>query len=636
VAEKAEGNPLFAEEIVSFLTEQGMLHAKDDKLQFDPATVAAALPTNVQSLIHARVDRLPPKDRALLQVAAVIGRRFDPKLLAGAAEETAIDDRLAAMQALDLVHTDARSTDYVFKHALVRDALYQSLLTQRRQELHAKIAEEIERRSGNRLIEVVEVLAHHYSRTNYANKAFIYLTGAGTKSLSVYSLDEAATHFSAAHSLLNKNPDCASDDQVINFLLSYSSQLDYSGQVNRQLDLLARYLARIDRLGDDPRVVLVRVVYAIALFVNARYRQAAAMQREASPMADRLGDVGSKAWTLATEILVTSIVEPKPLHEFEMLKAEAIKAASDMAEAIIQRAAGNYVFSDDSYLDERQRRIIAAFARRWTWFVIGVEEFFRGRINDARDAARELMKIGRLLNDPRSTSLGLSLLSMAALASESYSEALEYSEQSLAVAVTPVDRITALGMKLPVVVLLRRSEEGAMLLEAHRRRCVADGHLTDLNMTDTIFGVCKILQGNIKDGLHLIEEGILRLEKEGCRDWADWSRLNLAEIYLQMIAGNERPPLLILLRNLPILLRVMVTAPSRIPDLVKRALANPHFDPAGHHIGRAEMILGLFYKVKKKRALAVQHLTAAKRILSQFGETPILARVDTALAELKH
>jgi Trypsin-like peptidase domain len=195
----------------------------------------------------------------------------------------------------------------------------------------------------------------------------------------------------------------ARDDQVINFLLSYQSQLDYSTQVNRQLDLLARNLARIDRLGDDPRVVLVRVLYAIALFVNARYREAAAMQREASPMADRLGDAGSKAWTLATEILVTSIVEPKPLNEFEMLKAEAIKAASNMAEAIIQRAAGNYVFSDDAYLDEPQRRAIAAFARRWTWFVIGVEEVFRGRMNEARDAARELLKVGQLLSDPRST-----------------------------------------------------------------------------------------------------------------------------------------------------------------------------------------------------------------------------------------
>jgi hypothetical protein len=67
---------------------------------------------------------------------------------------------------------------------------------------------------------------------------------------------------------------------------------------------------------------------------------------------------------------------------------------------------------------------------------------------------------------------------------------------------------------------------------------------------------------------------------------------------------------------------------------VCRAHENPHFDPAGFHIGRAQMILGLLYKIKKKRALALQHLTEAKRILSQFGQSPILARVETSLAEL--
>ena len=175
-----------------------------------------------------------------------------------------------------------------------------------------------------------------------------------------------------------------------------------------------------------------------------------------------------------------------------------------------------------------------------------------------------------------------------------------------------------------------------MLLEAHRRRCVADGEIDQLNGTDTIFGVCKILQGNIRNGLRLIEEAILRREKEGYhRDMADWSRLTLAEIYLRVIAGNEKFHLPTLLRNLPILLKVMATASSRIRALTTHVLANPHFDPAGHHIGRAQMILGLFYKVKKKRALALQHLTEAKRILSQFGQTPILARVDTALAELE-
>ena len=82
MTEKAEGNPLFAEEIVSFLTERGVLRAAAGKVEFDANAVAAALPGSVQSLLTARVDRLAPKDRALLQAASVIGRRFDPELLA--------------------------------------------------------------------------------------------------------------------------------------------------------------------------------------------------------------------------------------------------------------------------------------------------------------------------------------------------------------------------------------------------------------------------------------------------------------------------------------------------------------------------------------------------------------------------
>jgi hypothetical protein len=103
---------------------------------------------------------------------------------------------------------------------------------------------------------------------------------------------------------------------------------------------------------------------------------------------------------------------------------------------------------------------------------------------------------------------------------------------------------------------------------------------------------------------------------------------------LQIVAKNEKVPLLTLLKNLPILLKVIVTASSRIPALTMRIMENPHFDPAGFHVGRVQMILGLLYKVKKKRALALRHLTEARRILSQFGQTSMLARIDAALAEL--
>ena len=76
VTEKAEGNALFAEEIVSFLTERGVLTAAAGKVEFDASAVAAVLPASIQALLTARVDRLTPDDRALLQAAAVIGRRF--------------------------------------------------------------------------------------------------------------------------------------------------------------------------------------------------------------------------------------------------------------------------------------------------------------------------------------------------------------------------------------------------------------------------------------------------------------------------------------------------------------------------------------------------------------------------------
>ena len=139
VAEKAEGNPLFAEEILSFLTERGVLRTTAGKVQFDSHAVAAAVPGSVQSLLTARVDRLEPKDRTLLQAASVIGRRFDRELLAAVIDDAEdIDARLAAMQTLDLVRSEGKSSEYSFKHALVRDALYQSLLTEARTALHSR------------------------------------------------------------------------------------------------------------------------------------------------------------------------------------------------------------------------------------------------------------------------------------------------------------------------------------------------------------------------------------------------------------------------------------------------------------------------------------------------------------------
>jgi tetratricopeptide (TPR) repeat protein len=298
---------------------------------------------------------------------------------------------------------------------------------------------------------------------------------------------------------------------------------------------------------------------------------------------------------------------PKSVSEFEVIKRNVIRAASETGDAYIQN---------------------------WTWWVIGWDEMFRGRMNEARDAARELMRIGQLLSDPRSTGFGLNLLSWIAFASDSYAEALDHSEHSLSVAVTPWDRVAASLAKGDALMALGRTDEAIKVLQEQQRRIQSDGDFLCLVPIEPFFGVYKLLQGNIGEGIRVIEETVSRREREGHITNANFWRLNLAEVYLRIIAGSEKPSLGVLLKNLPILLKIMVTGSSRIRTLMARNREHPSDHPDSFHTGKVEMILGLLYKIKKKRALALQHLTEARRILSQFGQTPILARVETALAEL--
>ena len=380
VTEKAEGNPLFAEEIVSFLIERGVLRSTAGKVEFNSNAVTAPLPASVQNLLTARVDRLAPKDRALLQAASVIGRRFDSQLLAVAVGETDVDARLAAMQALDLVHWESKSNAYAFKHTLVRDALYHSLLSEARRSLHLKVAEEIEHRSGNRLAEVAETLAHHYSQTDHVDKAFAYLSMAGSRSLSVYSLEEGEAHFSAAIALVEANPGCASDQQIANALVDCTMLQMQLGKVRNVVDIADKFAARLHKLGDSTQIVLIAHQKVFALCFMTKFQAAQAEQANITRMAERLGDDRSIAYAYASQILVWSAIAPKTFEDQAPRVRSALEAASRTEDAYIQGTL------------------------RWA---IAIDQISRGRMKVARDIAEEMSAIGRNLNDPRPVGMGI-------------------------------------------------------------------------------------------------------------------------------------------------------------------------------------------------------------------------------------
>ncbi len=607
VTEKADGNPLFAEEIVSFLAERGVLRVSKGKVEFDANVMATALPGSVQSLLTARVERLAPQDRALLQAAAVIGRRFDPQLLAAVTDRgSEIDSRLASMQVLDLIHPDHKFGDCSFKHALVRDALYQSLLTAPRVALHLKIAEEVERRNNNRLAEVAETLAHHYGQTDRLEKAFAYLALAGAKSLRVYSLEEAEKYLAAAIALLEMNPECASDQQVAELLVDYTLLSNLSMRFSSGTRIVERFKFRLDRLGANPSCVFIQHHYVFALSSSARLREAKAAQVELSAAALKLDDARSKAYALVSAVQLSPFVGLYPADTFDSVSSEALAAASNV---------------NDPYLQFVSHQAIAH------------EESIRGRVTNALKAAEELVEVGRRMNDPRSLGYGLAQQAMVALVKDDYQTALNLGNTCVSVARTPFDRVFSDQARITALVLLKRPE-GIPMLREFVERCVDNGWNTSLDFVEGIWGIALVMQGQIRKGIHCVEQTILRCEREGNRAYADWSRMFLCEIYLAIVTGKEKAPLLVLLRNAPTLIAVMFTAQRRIHALVERVRQNPQIDPNGFHFAHVETILGLLYKVNNKRVLALQHLTEAKRIASQFGPTPMLAKIEAALAEL--
>jgi tetratricopeptide (TPR) repeat protein len=607
IEERAEGNPLFAEEIVTFLGERGLLKVEADKVEFDSLRVPQALPSNVQNLLTARVDRLASDRRTLLQAASVIGRRFDPALVKAVTSEGDMQAALPELEGLDLVRRAAVGGNYEFKHALVRDALYESLLSARRAELHLRVAEEIERRSGNRLAEVAEELAHHYSQTDRRAKAFTYLAMAGEKSLGVYSLDEAERCFAAAIALAERQAECATDGQIVETLISYAALLNMRLQLIRSIDLLRRFSAGIERLGDDVRVVILRHHNVFALLWNTRYREALAVQREASLMADRLGETRARAYALTTRILSSTIAAPMSLAEFELTRDEALKAASA---------------TSDPYI------------RIWVRYVTAWEEFHRGRMAHSRRTALELIELGRETGDPRSLGEGVSILALIAVISDNYEEALEYSEQAIAIGITPLERDTGVNAKGSALVLLKRVEEGITVIEQFQRRAIADGNVYSLNLSNAVHAVSKAIRGDLAAAARTLSELIQLQDSLGYATAADWYRTLLCEMYLQVLEGKEKAPLPVLFKNLPFIAQTMLTGGKRIVCWINQVHQNPRFDPNGHYVGRCEMILGLLYKAKKKTGLAVLHLTEARRITAQWGPTPMLARIDAALAAL--
>jgi len=256
IADKTEGNPFFLEEIVHALFEQGIL-TRNGRVKLSRSLADIKIPPTVQAVLASRIDRLPPREKELLQTLAVMGREFPQELIQRVADipEAELERMLGNLQSGEFVYEQPTFPDveYSFKHALTQEVAYNSVLVERRRQLHQRAAGAMEALFSDTINDHLDDLAHHYSRAGNADKASEYLGRAGELALRRSAYAEAQGNLTAALALIKDLPDDVQhDSRELSLQLALGSVLTGSQSMDapdrRRTYERARELSQ--RLGD--------------------------------------------------------------------------------------------------------------------------------------------------------------------------------------------------------------------------------------------------------------------------------------------------------------------------------------------------------------------------------------------------
>jgi tetratricopeptide (TPR) repeat protein len=303
---RTEGNPFFLEESVRALVETGVLVGVPGAYRLAQALPTIQVPATVQAVLAARIDRLPPEEKRLLQTAAVIATEVPFALLQAIADvpEAVSHGGLAHLQATELLYETRLFPEhaYTFKHALTHEVAYGGLLQERRHALHARIVAALEALAPERLDEQVERLAHHAMRGEVWDKALPYCRQAGTRAVAHAAFREAAAAFEEALVALGHLPESHNMwEQAFDLRFDLRHVLNQLAEYERLLVHLREAETLAEALEDHRRLGQVCVYRGWYFRVIGDYDRTIASSQRALAIAEAHGDVGVQV--MATYIL---------------------------------------------------------------------------------------------------------------------------------------------------------------------------------------------------------------------------------------------------------------------------------------------------------------------------------------------
>jgi len=311
VVTRAEGNPYYLEELIKMLIEDGVIVKSADRWLVQPdKLVTLRVPPTLTGVLQARLDSLPPEEKGLLQRAAVVGRIFWDRALAELTDNdrasASLDKSLERLIDRELIFQREASVfagahEYTFKHTILHEVAYDSLLKKQRRVYHLQVARWLVTQSGERAAEYVGLIADHYERAGEIGKALEYLNQAGVQALRVSAYQDAVTFFERGLALAT-GPSAAELLNARQWEGALKQQIgracQSTGELARSRETLEDSLAVAREIKDRGTMARALTWLGSAETLLGDYESADAHQRESIEIAREQDDITALATAL--------------------------------------------------------------------------------------------------------------------------------------------------------------------------------------------------------------------------------------------------------------------------------------------------------------------------------------------------
>jgi class 3 adenylate cyclase/tetratricopeptide (TPR) repeat protein len=611
VQEKVEGNPFYLEEVINALIESKTLIRDNGAWQLTQSIHDIELSSSVYGVISSRLDRLEVDTKRVLQEASVIGRAFLYDILEKISQlEDRVDRCLSGLERLDIIR--ARSIqpelEYIFKHAITQEVVYNNLLKKERREIHERIGSVIEQLFKDRLAEFYETLAYHFKQGQSLHKAVTYLMLSGEKSMKKYAVAEADQYYTEAFEILTARVDRTAEEDrlLIDLLIKWAYTLYYLGDFKKLNHLLSEQKQLAESLDDSARLGMFYSWMGMTLWARGKYTESYDHLTRALELGEKISS--AEVIGYACTWLSWTCTELGRLEEGRILGQRAHEISKDL--------------KSDKYLYFKSLG------------GIGYNAWVSGQRDVAHDTGNQLLSFGQKHSNIRSSVMGYFIKGCGYFMNGELEPAIECFKEAVKISADPYyeqfPRLM-LGMVYVINGDITAAEE---LLQAVLDFSQQYGTETIGTVAQVFLGLCTLSNGKLNRGIKMVEAG----QKPYLENDSKW-RFALVEhilgkVYFQMTDREARISPLAMVKNIGFLLTNLPVISRKIEQHFNKAIALAQEVNARGILAQAYLDFGIYHLKKNRKDKARECMARAIVLFDECRADGYLKQAQRALEQL--